>query len=145
MFVIQCQILFIHIYKIYKIWFSWVLWHKNHNRLFNAKSYLYIYIKYTGFDLVGFYVIRTIMGYLMPNPIYTNILNMYDLFVVLPWYNYTYSYICGNIINSNDERTHFFRKMYHSRFIRKGCERVVWEVSWRQNRLQHIDPKFFRL
>ena len=29
--------------------------------------------------LVGFYGISTIVSYLMPNPLYTNILNMYDL------------------------------------------------------------------
>ena len=28
------------------IWFGWVLWHINLCRLFNAKSCLYIYIKY---------------------------------------------------------------------------------------------------
>ena len=28
---------------------------------------------------VGFYGISTIVGYLMPNPLYTNILNIYDL------------------------------------------------------------------
>ena len=53
-----------------------VLWHINHCRLFNAKSSLYIYIKYIGFDLVGFYGISTIVGYLMPNPLYTYILNI---------------------------------------------------------------------
>ena len=47
--------------------------------------------------------------------------------VVQPWYNYTYTYTCGNIINNNDERTHFFRKIYLSHFIRKGCERVECE------------------
>ena len=36
-----------------------------------------------------------------------------------------HTHICGNIINNNDERTHFFRKIYPSHFIRKGCERVV--------------------
>ena len=50
---------------------------------------------------------------------------------------YVYIYICGNIINNNDEQTHFFRKIYLSHFIRKSC---VWEVSWRLNRLQNIDP-----
>ena len=33
-----------------------------------------------------------------------------------------------------------------SKMLRKGCERVdigyVWEVSWRRNRQQHIDPQF---
>ena len=30
--------------------------------------------------LAGIYGISTIVGYLMPNPLYTYILNMYDLF-----------------------------------------------------------------
>ena len=51
----------------------------NHCRLFKAKSSLYIYIKYIGFGWVGFYGISTIVGYLMPNPHYTYILNLYDL------------------------------------------------------------------
>ncbi len=38
-----------------------------------------IHIKYIGFGLVGFYGISTIVGYLMPNPLYTYILNEYDL------------------------------------------------------------------
>ena len=37
--------IYIYIY-IYMIWFGWVLWHINHWRLFNAKSSLYIYIRY---------------------------------------------------------------------------------------------------
>ena len=44
-----------------------------------------------------------------------------------------YTYICGNIINNNDERTHFFRKIYLSHFMQKGCERVVcegWVGDW---------------
>ena len=61
------------------ILFGWVLRHINHCRLFNAKSSLYIYIKYIGFCLVGFYGISTIVGYLIPNPLYTYILNIYDL------------------------------------------------------------------
>ena len=51
----------------------------NHCRLFNAKSSLYIYIKYIWFGLVGFYGISTIVGYLMPNPLYIYILNIYNL------------------------------------------------------------------
>ena len=47
--------------------------------LFNAKSSLYLYIEYTGFGLVGFYGISTIVGYLMPNSLYTNISNILDL------------------------------------------------------------------
>ena len=61
-------------------------------------------------------------------------------------YNYTYTCICGNIINNNDERTHFFRKIYlstlYSKGLRKGCETgCVWEVSWRRNRLQTYWPQ----
>ena len=59
--------------------FGWVLWHIKHCRLFNVKSSLYIYIKYIWFGLVGFYGISTIVGYLMPNPLYTYTLNIYDL------------------------------------------------------------------
>ena len=61
------------------IWFGWVLWYINHCRLFNEKSYLYLYIKYIWFDLVGFYGISTLAVYLMPNPIYTYILKIFDL------------------------------------------------------------------
>ena len=71
--------------------------------------------------------------------------------VVLPWYNYTYTYTCGNIINNNDERTHFFRKIYLTLYSRKGSERVakglmlVMCERWVGNgeRLPHIDSKFF--
>ena len=31
------------------------------------------------FGLVWFYAISTIVGYLMPNPLYTYVLNIYDL------------------------------------------------------------------
>ena len=61
------------------VWFGWVLWHINHCRLFNTKSSLYIYIRYILFGLVWFYSISTIVGYLMPNPFYTYILNIYGL------------------------------------------------------------------
>ena len=68
------------------IWLGWVLWHINHSMLFNAKSslyilyiYIYIYILniYIWFDLVGFYGISIIVGYLMSNPVYTYILNIF--------------------------------------------------------------------
>ena len=64
---------------IYIIWFGWFLWHINHCSLFNAKSSLYIYYKYMQFGLVRFYGISTIIGYSMPNPLNTYIVNMYDL------------------------------------------------------------------
>ena len=52
------------------IWFIWVLWRIKHCRLFNAKSSLYIYNKYRGFPLVGFYGLSANGGYLMPNTVY---------------------------------------------------------------------------
>ena len=58
------------------MWLGWVLWHINHCKLFNAKSSLYMYIKSIGFGWVGFYGISTIVGYLMPNPLYAYILNI---------------------------------------------------------------------
>ena len=64
---------------MYRIWFGWVSWHINHCRLFNAKSCLYIYIKYIEFCWVGFYGISTLVGYLKPNPVYTFTSNIYDL------------------------------------------------------------------
>ena len=42
-----------------------------------------------------------------------------------------YTNTCGNIINYNDEWTHFLRKIYLSHFIIKGCERVVKGLSVR--------------
>ena len=68
----------IYIYAVFSLVFSFSLglWHINHSRLFNAKLSLYIYIKYIGFGLVGFYGISTIVGYLMPTPLYTYILNI---------------------------------------------------------------------
>ena len=56
------------------IWFGWFYY-----RLFNARFSLYMYIKYIWFDLVGFYGISTIVDYLMPDPLYTYISNIYDL------------------------------------------------------------------
>ena len=58
------------------IWFGWVLWYINHSRLFNAKSSLYKYFRYIGFGLFGVYGISTVVGYLMPNQLYTIILDI---------------------------------------------------------------------
>ena len=56
--------------------FDLVLWHIIPCVLFNAKSSLYIYINYVGFGLDGFYGISSLVGYLMPNLLYTYILIM---------------------------------------------------------------------
>ena len=36
-----------------------------------------LYIKYIWFSLVGFYALSTIVGYLMPKPVYTYMLDIY--------------------------------------------------------------------
>ena len=54
------------------------LWHMNNGGLLNDKSSLYIYIRNIWFGWVWFYDISTIGGYLMPNPLYTYILDIYD-------------------------------------------------------------------
>ena len=59
--------------KNFQFKFCLVLWHINRCRLFNAKSLLYIYIKYIRFCFVWFYAISTIVGYLKPNTNYTYI------------------------------------------------------------------------
>ena len=70
--------LYTYILDIYDlVWLG--MWHINHCKLFNAKSSLYIYIKYIWFGLVGFYGISANLGYLMLNPHYTNILNIYKV------------------------------------------------------------------
>ena len=71
----------------------------------------------------------------------------YILHVVYPWYNYTYTYTCGNIIKNNDEGIHFFRKIYLSHFILERVAKrlmLVMRERWvgDGNRLPHIDPKF---
>ena len=63
------------------IWFGWVGFYGISTivGLFNAKSSLYVYIKYIRSGFVWFYGISTSVSYLMPNPLYTYILNIYDL------------------------------------------------------------------
>ena len=63
--------LFVGYWKM--VWFGWVLWYINHCRLSYSSSSLYIYIKFIWFGLFGFYDISTIVGYLMPNLVYTYI------------------------------------------------------------------------
>ena len=58
------------------VWFGCILWHINYSWLFNAKLSSYVYIRYIWFGMVVFYGISTIVGYLMPNPLYTYILNI---------------------------------------------------------------------
>ena len=44
-----------------------------------------------------------------------------------------YTYTCRNKIKNNDERTHFFRKIYLSHFIRNGFESVAKGLCVRGN------------
>ena len=60
------------------IGFDWVLWHISPCTLFNAKSSLYIFIKYKSFSLVGFDGNSAIVCYLMPNRHYTYLLNIHE-------------------------------------------------------------------
>ena len=66
------------------IWFDRVLLQINHCWLFNDKYSLYIYIKYILFGLVGFNGITAIVGYSMPNSLYTYMRNINDLV----WYDF---------------------------------------------------------
>ena len=73
---------------ISNIGFGFVLWHNNNWRIFNTKSSLYKHIKYIWFclvcfGLVWFYGISTIIGYIIPNPFYTYIL---DIWFGLIWF-----------------------------------------------------------
>ena len=82
------------------IFFGCVLWHINHCRLFNAKYFLYVYIKYIGFGLIGFYGISTILGHLMPNPFYTYIfiwfLNIFcRLYIKQAWVHFSFTQLNG--------------------------------------------------
>ena len=64
---------------MYMAGFDWLLCHINPCRSFNAKSSLYIYIKCIWLGLIDFYAISTLVGHLMPNPLYTYILDIKDL------------------------------------------------------------------
>ena len=64
--------IYIYIYIYDLVWFAYQpCW------LFNDIPSLYIYIKYIGFGLVWFYGISTIVGYLMPYPVFTYISNIW--------------------------------------------------------------------
>ena len=75
----------LYTYILIYICFGLIWWHLNHCRLFNAKSSLYTFIKYMCFGLVWFYGISTIVGYIMPNPLYTYIL-IYICFGLIWWH-----------------------------------------------------------
>ena len=75
------------------IWLGWVLWHINHYTLFNVKSSLCLDIKYIWFGWIGFLGTSTNVVYLMPNPLYTYILDIYDL-VGLGFLALTYGVKC---------------------------------------------------
>ena len=51
---------------------------KKFSKPIECTTYIYLYL-YILFGLVGFYAISTIAGYLMLNPLYSYLLNIYDL------------------------------------------------------------------
>ena len=56
----------------------WLRWKARIRRF--LKSYdLSVYVNFNLIGMVWFYRISTTVGYLMPNPLYTYILNIYDL------------------------------------------------------------------
>ena len=63
--------------------------------------YTYIYIRYIGFGLVGFYVISTIVGYLMPNPLYIYIYIYYIYIYILDfvWFGFVWFYGISTIVD----------------------------------------------
>ena len=61
----------VYTYILDMILLGWVLWHINYCRLFNAKSSPSLCIKCIWFGWVEFYGISTVVGYLIPNPVYT--------------------------------------------------------------------------
>ena len=63
------------------IGFGLVLWHISHCRLFNAKSFLYIYIKYICLDLVCFYGTLIIVSHLVLNSYIIHIFYIYDFYI----------------------------------------------------------------
>ena len=73
---------------MYEIWPGWALCH-NHCRLFDAKYFSYIYIKYRGLGLVCLFVClfvgwifiayQPVMSYFMPKPVHLYISNIYEL------------------------------------------------------------------
>ena len=95
------------------IWLGWILWHINHCRLFNIKSSLYIYIRYIWFYLVEFYGILTIVGYLMPNLLYSDILNICDL--VLSYINHC------RLFNAKSSKYIYIRYMWFGL--------VLWHIN----------------
>ena len=59
------------------IWFSWLFWHRS--QCYLMLNSVYTYVLNICFGLGGFMGISTIIGFLMPNPLYTYISNKYDL------------------------------------------------------------------
>ena len=78
------------------IWFGRVLWHINPRRLFNTKSSSYISIKYIWFGFVWFYGISTLVGYLIPNPLYRYLLKTWFGLVQFQWESNSLVMVCSS-------------------------------------------------
>ena len=107
------------------ICFGWVLCHINHCRLFNAKSSLYIYIKYIWFALIWFYIIATIVHYLMLNPLYTYILNIICKHFVGKIFKQAWAHFFCSQVNG-------FMYFYLTRIILLTINHWLQTVKWYQ-------------
>ena len=76
------------------IGFGLILGQINHCKLINTNYCSYGSIKYICFCMVGFYGMSLIVGYLIPNTLYTHIL---DIWFVLVWF-YGISTIVGYLM-----------------------------------------------
>ena len=99
--VIWCQILFLYIYQIYMIWFG----------------------------LIGFYGISTVIGYLMPNPVFIYISNLYDLV----WFDRVLWHINRYWL--------FNAKSCFYIYIKSIWFGLVWSGLWHINRYWLFDAK----
>ena len=108
------------------IWFSLHLWHTNHCWLFNAKSSLYIYIKYIWFGLVGFSVISTIVGYLMPNPLLTYIYIYIYIYIYMIWFGWVFCHINHyRLFNAKSSLYIYIKYMWFALFEFYGISTIV--------------------
>ena len=99
-------------------WFGWFYGTSTIVGYLMPNPFLYIYIIYIWFGLVGFYGTSTIVGYLMPNPFYTYISNIYELVWLVLWHiNH-----CG-LFNAKS----IFIHIYHIYVIWFGW--VLWHIN----------------
>ena len=116
------------------IWFGQVLWYINYCRLFNAKSCLYIYIKYIWFDLVRCYHISTIVGYLMQ-------ILFIDIYIEYMIRKHFVDNILKSLTIIFFAQLNSFNVFYQTQIILYGnytrMLRAILNKSWRQHPTRH--------